>query len=514
MELSPVFRPLLRLSLRFRPAFSLMLIIGLTLCCSATPTVRAQGFGRFEKSKLTLHRKLPPVLHFTGSAFNIKVATRDQKYAELTGTLKDLLETELLKDNEKFKVDANSPELIVSCTVVSFEVPPPQPFTRNEVVVEKGKQIEQPVKYNKIAGALEISYQALDGRTGRALDADNISVKYSEDFEQGTNQQSGKSLPTKAIDPFKRMAGKKTEDSSGPPSAPELRDKLMNDAVREIASRITVTDEPVVVMLAEGKFDRANKLAETGLWTRDLEELEQMTPLSDPKEDSYRLYNIGVAYEALAYQSEDRQTAKKMLQEAAINYGKAVDAKREEKYFLQPQKRIETAMIYYRKIESQQKAVDAANSPAASSNIRSPSAAAMTAASPAKDSPGTVKPAASAGAKPAPKSVNAAGPSTAAAAKPSAPSPAPAPASTSSKPPGAAKPPAAPALTNAQIIKMSKAGVDEDSIVATIQDASSVNFDISPEGQIELTTGGVKPKILAAMRLRLKSSSHRAASAN
>jgi hypothetical protein len=499
------FRPAVRSVVRNTSFF----IVGLALWSLAPPGVRAQGFGRFEKSKITLHRKLPPVLHFTGSTFNIKATARDQKNAELSGTLKDLLETELLKDNDKFKVDATSPELIVNCTVISFEIPPPQPFSRDEVVLEKGKQLEQPVKYNKITGVLEIAYQARDGHTGRALDADNVSANYSEDFELGTNQQAGKSLPTKAMDPFKRMAGKKTEGSSGPPSASELRDKLMNDAVHEIASRITATNEPVVVMLAEGKFDQANKAAQAGLWTRDLEELEQMTPLPDPKEDAYRLFNIGVAYEALAYQSEDRQTAKKLLQEAAINYGKAVDAKREEKYFLQPQKRIETAMVYYRKIENQQNAVEAANAAPANPTVRS-AAATSSAAPSGKDSAAAAKPPANIAAKPTPKSANAgAGSPVATQAKPAG--------ASVSAAPSTAKPsaaPAPPALTNAQIIKMSKAGVDEDSIIATVQDAAAVNFDMSPEGQIELTTGGVKPKILAVMRLRVKSSNRRASGTN
>jgi hypothetical protein len=51
---------------------------------------------------------------------------------------------------------------------------------------------------------------------------------------------------------------------------------------------------------------------------------------------------------------------------------------------------------------------------------------------------------------------------------------------------------------------MAKAGVDEDSIVATIREASAVQFDLSPDGQIQLASGGVKGKILAAMRQRAK----------
>ena len=57
-----------------------------------------------------------------------------------------------------------------------------------------------------------------------------------------------------------------------------------------------------------------------------------------------------MAYEALAYQAEDEKAAMKYLDEAAINYGKAIDAKPAEKYFLEPQKRIETAIAHYKEL--------------------------------------------------------------------------------------------------------------------------------------------------------------------
>jgi hypothetical protein len=468
--------------------------------------VRPQGFGNMGKKKIVLHRKLPPVIQFTGTTFSIKVTSRDPKYADLTGKLKDLLETELLKDNGKLRADANSTELSIYCTVTNFSVPAPTEFTRNEVVMEKGKQLEQPVKYNKITGSLEVSYQAKEPKTGRALDADNVKASYSEDFEAGTNQKAGKSLGTKVADPFKRMAGKKTEDSSGPPSTSELSENLIHQAIHEIASRITATNEPVEIMLAQGKLDKANKTAEHGLWSRYLEELERMPPFPNTKDDAYRLYNIGVAYEALAYQTEDRKAAKNFLQEAAINYGKAVDAKRDEKYFLEPQKRIETAMAYYRKIEGQQKAVAAANAP--------PPATAPASTDPAK-SPGRGAPKTPSG-KSRNKSATGKSPTdpkTASSGGKAADSPGtPAGNSTGTSNAGAGKPsgtpaksaPSPPALTNDQIVKMTKAGVDEDSIIATIRDAQTVQFDLSPDGQIQLAGGGVKGKILAAMRQRAK----------
>jgi hypothetical protein len=444
-----------------------------------------------------LHRKLPPVIQFTGTTFSVKVTSHDPKYADLTGKLKDLLETELLKDNDKLHVDAGSPELVINCIVTNFSVPPPQPFTRNEVVMQKGKQLQQPVQYNKITGSLELSYQARDPK-GRALDADNITANYSEDFEAGTNQQAGKSFGSKVADPFKRMAGKKTEDSSGPPNPTELRENLIHKAIHEIASRITATNEPVEIMLAQGKLDKVSGNAEHGLWSRYLEELERMPPLPNAKDDAYRLYNIGVAYEALAYQTEDRKAAKGFLQDAAINYGKAVDAKKDEKYFLEPQKRIETAMAYYRKIEGQQRAVAAANAPAVAEPV-SPAAGKATGRStarPAGDKSG---------------SKNATGKNTTDTKGAAQGNGASTPNGSSGKAPAspAKTAPPVPALTNAQIIKMAKAGVDDDNIIATIREAKAVEFDLTPDGQVQLATGGVKGKILAAMRQRAKLGSRR-----
>jgi len=59
---------------------------------------------------------------------------------------------------------------------------------------------------------------------------------------------------------------------------------------------------------------------------------------------------------------------------------------------------------------------------------------------------------------------------------------------------------------------MAKAGVDEDSMVAAIQDAANVNFDLSPDGLITLASAGVKGKVVSAMRVRAKQSQRHATS--
>ena len=87
-----------------------------------------------------------------------------------------------------------------------------------------------------------------------------------------------------------------------------------------------------------------------GLWARDLEMLETLQPYGDPRIDSFRQYNIGVANEALAYQAQDVQAAIKYLQQASNAYGKAIDARPEEKNFIPAQTRIKLALEHYEQI--------------------------------------------------------------------------------------------------------------------------------------------------------------------
>ena len=484
-------------------------IITVGFCFLFARGVSAQGFDKLGlKKKVTLHRKLPAVIHFTGTTFQVKVTSRDPKHADLALILKDRLETELSKSNPHLQADEKSPELVITCIVTGFDLPPEEHFSKNAMVMTKsapnaqGKQqtkpTEIPVQYKKIKGSLDVSYEARD-RNQHTVDAKNVPVKYSEDFEAATNQPANQSSLEKMSDPFKRIFGKKPEASAGPPSPSELRDKLIDEAVNQIVPRITTTNESIELLLARGKLDEANKSAEGGLWTRYLEQLEQMTPFPKTKDDAYRLYDIGVAYEALAYQSESEDAAKKSLQEAAIHYGKAIDAKPDEKNFIEPQKRIETAMAYLRKLEAERKAFEAANEQPVKSGPAASVALANT-ASASKNATKTANKTNKVSTTKGPQSADAAVDADAAKS------------SNAAKPP--AKPPASrpvDVLTNDKVIRMSKEHVDEATIIATIQEAAAVNFDLSVDGNIALTHGGVSSNVLAAMRARAKKQNQRTA---
>src|SRR5581483_710406 len=180
---------------------------------------------------------------------------------------------------------------------------------------------------------------------------------------------------------------------------------------------------------------------ENRLYSRALEALSMMQPFPAPEEDAYRLYDMGVANEALAYSTEDVNKARTFLQQAAINYGKAIDAKPTEKNFLEPQNRIDTALAHYKLLSDQSK-----TSAMESASVRATPNRTMSETSGANS--------------------------------------------------------AGDAMTNDQVIEMVAAHIDEANIIDNIQHAPDVRFDLSVQGQVYLSQHGVNGRLLTAMKAR------------
>jgi tetratricopeptide (TPR) repeat protein len=396
----------------------------------------AQSFGTLVfKDKVTLMRKLPVAVHLTGATIKVKVTGHDSQ-SDLIHDLQGLLETELLKDDPQLRAAESSAATIVSCQITSFAHPQPTVTTRPSLVA--GKNGSKTQSFTRVTGELGVAFQARSS-SGQMLGSDNVRAKYDKEFDSNGNNASN-GIKGTVSSAWNRVTGSAGSEDLNPPTDAELRGKLIQDAVRQIAEHIVNTRETVEVYLArqKGALDDGDKLAQAGLWQRALETYETAPPLPKPQDDAYRLYNIGVAYEALAYAAEDEKSAMKYLDEAAIDYGKAIDQKPAEKYFLEPQKRIETAIAHYRMLKEQK------NQKAA------PDALAKSNASGTAGKSGTT----------------------------------------------------AKALTNAQIEAMVKAGMEDETVATAIRSAKAVNFDLSAAGQQDLTGNGVSAPLLAAMKAR------------
>jgi tetratricopeptide (TPR) repeat protein len=401
----------------------------------ATVSTGAQNFGA-AKEKVTLLRKLPALVHLPGETIAVRVTGHDE-HSDLTRDLQSMLEAELTKDDPRLRVDERAPSALISCRITDFSHPQPTVTTRP--VPGVGKNAPKTQNYLRVTGSLSIAFQTRSAG-GAELSSDNVTAKYDREFDSSGNSVS-EGVKGTVTSAWKRIAGGADSEDLNPPTDAELRALLINRAVERIAEHIVNTSETVEVYLAKekGALDEGDKLATAGLWERALETFETATPNPKPTEDAYRLYDTGVAYEALAYKAEDPKAAMKYLDEAAIDYGKAIDSRPAEKYFLEPQRRIEDAIAHYRQLEEQ----------------RHP-----------------------------------------------APAAAPAAAGAGSEMPAASKPSAAKALTNAQVIAMVKSGMDDDTVTQAIRSAKAVNFDLTTAGQQALSGDGVGSTILSAMKTR------------
>jgi hypothetical protein len=440
------------------------ILLGSFLCLlisTPAPAAYAQNFGgSLGRKKLTLQRKLPPTGHIDGTTIKVE-ATAKGFQADIGPDLASTLEAILLRNDSRLRSEDTHPDTLVTCQVTTYAQPPAQVTMQPGVQI--GKTPAKPTPLTRVTGILTVSFQAKDTRTGRSLSADTVTAKFDQEYNAGGAQQPGFAASFKHLG-NQITKGKQEEDKI--PTAAELHSRLIQDAAQQIASHLVTTTEHVEALLAKGGgLDDANKLAEEKLWTRALEQLETMTPFPQKDADAYRLYNIGVMNEALAYEAEDVKKARTYLQEASIDYGKAIDAKPTEKYFLEPQTRIDTALAHYKTIGEQASAAKTASVKAEGSKPETQATTAATATNTRNKPP-------------------ASGPSS---AKPAA----------SSAPP-------ADALTNDQVIAMVQAKLDQANILDNIRHAGAVNFDLTVAGQVNLSKNGVNGQILMAMKQRAR----------
>jgi hypothetical protein len=399
------------------------------------PCARAQSFGA-AKEKVLLQRKLPALVHLSGKTIRVKVSAHKED-AILATDFSAKLETELLKNDPRLTTTESNPSSVILCQITDYSHPQPIATTQQALSIsKKGTKTEAATR---ITGTLSVAFQAKTAG-GQTLISDNITSKYDETFSGANTTLNG--IKNSVTGGWKKLTGGGSSEDVNPPTDAELRSRLINDVVRQIASHVVNTNETIEVFLArdKGPLEAGDKDAMAGLWQRALETFETAPQLPKREDDAYRLYDIGVAYEALAYKAEDPKSAMKFLDEAAINYGKAIDAKPGEKYFLEPQKRIETAIAHYRRLQGE-------------GNGRGRTASAEGAE---RD--------------------------------------------TEAQGPGKSDDPKA--LTNDKVIAMVKAGVDEETVAQAVRNAKLARFDLSTSGLQALSSGGVGDQVVKAMKIR------------
>lgn len=320
-----------------------LLLTSLIVCGPAL--LLGQGFGALKKT-VVLERKLPAAVILPGNAFNVKAsAEKPQDDCEKLAAdkLQSMVETSLVRFNSKLELNPDRPDTLIVIRVLLCSA---TATAEHDVLLSaKNKNSQQPTG-TKVNGHLGITYQART-RAGQFVDAEPIDVKYEHDF----NQVNG------AISETKKILGKiplgakhKDQGEDEPHTKEDIIEILVDRAAQHVAARLVNTNERVEIQLARGALEQNNRNAEAGQWTKFVETLETMPPLTHMEDDAYRLYNIGVGDEALGYKADSPAAAKRYFEQAVLQYRKAGEANPGEVHFIEPVNRIEIALEHYRQL--------------------------------------------------------------------------------------------------------------------------------------------------------------------
>lgn len=404
--------------------------LALATLVGALPAEAKEGFGLMTKKAAAVTRVSPPAVFLMRTKIQVKAAGSNPKDNGVAERLQSQLESELISRDSRLTTEPSHPETLIEVTVLQNEANEKwenrrEMATRQVGKDSKGKAIyesyEVTVQYKIVTHAFSVSFKVTDLVKRASLTADSVPFSFQGDFREG----------------------------KGSPEIFMLEGSAINHVIESIARRITPSREVIHVLVPKGTLESLGNLAEAGQWNLYLEALEKRQQGANPTDESYRLYALGAAHEALGYGADEPEVTLKYLEQASIYYGKAIETNPEEKYFRQgydsflgnmmksdrkippPLDRVQSAMVSYRRLKDFQ------------DNYES-----LLASKAVEDA----------------KSLEGGG--------------------------GGEK------MDNAAVINMSQAGLERDIILQAVESATQHQFDVSPKGLIALAEAKVDKKII------------------
>jgi hypothetical protein len=394
-----------------RALLSLVVVLG----CAAPLSAQFRRGIFAESTEITLSPIVPPALLLPAGSVELQVQNASPAPARVVDRVRELLGRQLTDNDSRLTVVSSAGDFVVAATLTEWN--------------ESRRSSTKYVSEQRQIGTKQVKDK--DGR-----------YKTEPVYEYGHNEPSVviNGAAGLRIEVRRRSGGASIADESGrytfqeehlvnagPPSRAAVEDMLIDNAVRRAAGRVSPGREPVRVLLARSDdVDDFNDIARNRRWQEWLSALEEIKPNRDGKKDSYRLHNLAVAHEAIAYESNELEDQSTRLALANRLILQAVQQNPNEKYVVDAGARIQQSVgSYTRLAELYQQA---------------------------KTTPVT-----------RPVSQRATPPAGPAAAPPSEPEP-------------------ATAMTNKDVIDLRAAGLDDDNLIAAIKSAKSASFDLSPAG--------------------------------
>ncbi|HYK01709.1 MAG TPA: hypothetical protein VE974_08135 [Thermoanaerobaculia bacterium] len=410
------------------------LIAVLLAAAVAMPVLAREGFG-FAKKSVQVARTIPPSTNAGARRVRVNVTSDRSDARDDAKTLNRYIGDAILAGAGTL-ADSGKPEVTIDVALdrveshesydTETEYVRQQTGTKRKWNEKKQKYEDEPI-YSNVP--VQKTYKVLTASVNGVFD---IAAR-NDDVASGAIDQQ-----------FREKYGD-GEDSRTPS---EVEDDLLRKAAAAIVAHLVPTQDTVSVLLPRSTFEKFIPLAESGSWDRYLAAVEGVPANRNPQDEAYRQYAIGIAKEALAYQTADRKQALELLTRARAHLELAISSNGSEELFRKgytsllssgsigvPTSRLNDSVARYEKWTSGGSVRVASREP---------------------------------------------------------------------EPDYEPEPEPRDDMGNDTVIELAKAGLSDENIKLAIDDAERTDFDVSPAGLIALAKGGVSKGIIAHMQKKSK----------
>lgn len=280
-----------------------------------------------ESTEISLSPVVPPAMLLPDGSVELQVRNSSTAPARVVEQVRDMFTNQLRDNDARVRLVETGGDIVVIATVTEWSesrrnsqkyVSETRQIGTKQVVGKDGKTKTEPVyEYGRNKPAVVIN-----GAAGIRVEVRRAGATVADETAHHTLREE-------------HLV------EAGPPARNVVEDTLIDHAVRKAAGRISPGREPVRVLLARSdEVDKFNDLARDRRWQDWLNTLESVPPHRDPKRDAYRLHNLAVAHEALAYEAPPAEGPASRLDNASALIAQAAKQNPSEKYIVESQARI------------------------------------------------------------------------------------------------------------------------------------------------------------------------------
>lgn len=299
---------------------------------AARPALGAWAGG----AELLVNRNIPPILALSDKTVAVEV----RSVGAAPRPIADKLATRLRRTVRSRLANGYSeasPDVVLTAVVTSFDI----------ARMPSGPRAEAS---EQVRGELVVSFAAREESTGAPLDSDILyAICDNGPGRAGLGRNLTPWFKIRSVGAEPESPGAECNGDAALTDE-ELTEAMIQQIVSQLVERTSTREEAVSFIMPGGKFKRFRPLAAQGRWLELIEELKEMGPMSDTKDDADRRYFMALAYEALAYVSTDPDSTRELLARAKASYTGAREIRPSRTQFILAEDRLKGALQTYSQI--------------------------------------------------------------------------------------------------------------------------------------------------------------------